>query len=247
MATLKDVKDFWNRNLCLDSYLQSEYLSKEYFEEGAKLRYKYHYHIPRDIEILSKLKPNGKALEIGLGMGCDTQLLCEKGFDVTGVDLTPKSVEATTARLKFYNLKADVRTGNAEALDFDDGTFDVVYSFGVLHHTPDTQKAINEVHRVLKSDGIALIMLYNKNSLNYWAHLITGTQYDGTKKDPCPVERAYTKSEIRKLCSRYSKVDIRVDYLFGTGWKKVNYVMPLFAKKALGKLIGWHSMIWALK
>ena len=163
------------------------------------------------------MKPKGKVLEIGPGMGCDTQLLCEKGFDVTAIDLTPKSVETTKARLTHYNLPTVVMVGNAEKLQFGNETFDAVYSFGVLHHTPDTQKSIDEVYRVLKKGGVALIMLYNRWSLNYVAHLITHTQFDGTKKDPCPEEKSYTRQEILKMFSKFSTVEIKPDYLFGTG------------------------------
>ena len=175
MANITEVKDFWERNLCLDKYLKSDYLTKEYFEEGRRLRYKYHYHIAREIGALARLKPGAKVLEIGVGMGIDTQLLCEHGFKVTGIDLTEKSVDATMARLAFYGLPAHIVQGNAEELQFPDEFFDVAYSFGVLHHTPD--------------------MLYHRRSLNYLAHQITRTSFDGSREDWCPEEKAYTKAE----------------------------------------------------
>ena len=196
---------------------------------------------------LKEIKVEGKALEIGLGLGCDLQLLCEQGYETTGIDLTEKAVEASTARMAYYNLPVTVKLGNVEALDFDDETFDIVYSFGVLHHTPDTKKSIDEVRRVLKKNGIALIMMYNRRSLNYLAHWLTRTQFDGHGDDPCPVERAYTRNEILQLFSSYSQTNIDVDYLFGTGWGKVNYVAPMPLKKLLGKYWGWHLMIKAIK
>ena len=247
MATVNEVHDFWNRNLCMDDYMKSEYLSKEYFEESRELRYRYHYHIPRELKKLKGIKNEGKALEIGLGVGVDTHFLCELGYDVTGVDLTEKSVEATSARLAFYNAPGTIAIGNAEALDFDDETFDIVYSFGVLHHTPDTQQSIDEVLRVLKKGGIALIMLYHRRALNYLAHVITATQFDGHKDDPCPVERAYTRREVRQLFSKFAQIGVEVDYLFGTGWGRVNYFVPMGLKKLLGRYIGWHLMIKATK
>ncbi|MEE2710373.1 MAG: class I SAM-dependent methyltransferase [Gemmatimonadota bacterium] len=189
----------------------------------------------------------GKALEIGLGLGCDLQLLCQQGYEVTGVDLTEKAVEATTARMAFYNLPVTVKLGNVEALDFDDETFDIVYSLGGFHHTPDTQKSIDEVRRVLKKDEVALIMLYHRHALNYLAHLVTRTQFDGHKKDPCPGEKAYTKKEVLQLFSKYSQTAIEMDYLFGTGWGKVNYFVPMPLKKLLGKYWGWHLLIRATK
>lgn len=247
MTQIEEIKDFWERNLCLDRFLRSEYLSGPYFEEGRKLRYKYHYHIPREIARLAGLKRGGKILEIGLGMGIDTQLLCKAGFDVTGIDLTERSVEATKARLSFYGLAAEITTGNAEALAFDSDHFDTVYSFGVLHHTTDTQKAVLEVHRVLKPGGVALIMLYHRNSLNYLVHKLTDTSFDGTKDDPCPEEKAYTKQEIGEMFSAFSAIETKTDYLFGTGWGRVNAFVPMAVKKILGRVMGWHLMIWATK
>ena len=73
-------------------------------------------------------------------------------------------------------------------------------------------------------------------------------QFDSSnKEDPCPVERAYYKGEIRQLFKEYSEVNMKTDYLFGTGWKWVNYLIPMFIKKPLGEIIGWHNMIWAIK
>lgn len=247
MTTVIDVKEFWERNLCLDKFLKSEYLSKEYFEEGSRLRYKYHYHIPEAIRFLRTLKMGGKVLEIGLGVGADTQLLCSQDFDVTGIDLTEKSVAATRARLEAYGFKADIRTGNAEALEFDDNTFDVVYSFGVLHHTPDTSKSISEVRRVLKLGGIALVMLYHRNSLNYLVHMITNTSFDGPVGDPCPEEKAYSVDGAGRLFRDFSSVYVNIDYLFGTGWGKLNLFMPEGLKKWLARCMGWHLMIWGVK
>lgn len=247
MATVEQVKDFWERNLCLDSYLTSEYLTKEYFQEGDSLRYKYHYHIPVAVKRLKDLIGSGKVLEIGLGIGSDTQLLAETGFKVTAIDLTEKSVATVKKRFETFNLQAQIQQGNVEKLDFPSETFDGVYSFGVLHHTPNTVGAIKEVHRVLKPGGMALIMLYHTNSLNYWVHRITNTSYDGPKGDWCPEEKTYTRKEILSLFSDFKKTEVYADYLFGTGYKQVNYFVPVFIKKFLAKSFGWHLMIFAFK
>ena len=246
---LAEVKAFWNRHPCGAEYVDDEapYLSPKFFDESKRIRYKYHYHIPRDISELKRLRPGGRALEIGVGIGCDTEQLVRSGFNVSGIDLTEVAVEATNARLQHHGLIADVKQGDAENLQFPDNHFDVVYSFGVLHHSPDTQKTLDEVHRVLKPGGLALIMLYHKNSLNYWAHVITKTQYDGFKGDWCPIERAYTTNEVKNMLQKFTSVATKPDYLFGTGWGRVNWFAPEFIKRPIGKFIGWHLMIWATK
>jgi SAM-dependent methyltransferase len=81
--------------------------------------------------------------------------------------LTEAAVDLARKRFELFDLKGTFHTADAENLDFPDESFDLVYSHGVLHHTPDTAGAIREVHRVLKKNGRAVIMLYHRNSYNY--------------------------------------------------------------------------------
>ena len=83
-------------------------------------------------------------------MGADHQKFSEAGAELYGIDLTEKAVEHTRKRLAYSGLESNLSVGDAEKLDFSDGLFDLVYSWGVLHHSPNTQKAISEVYRVLK-------------------------------------------------------------------------------------------------
>jgi ubiquinone/menaquinone biosynthesis C-methylase UbiE len=100
-----------------------------------------------------------------VGLGADHQRFAEVGADLYGIDLTERAVEHTRRRLAMFGLASHLFVGDAEALSFPDGYFDVVYSWGVLHHTPDTPKAVSEMYRVLKPGGTARIMLYHKWSL----------------------------------------------------------------------------------
>ncbi len=247
-GTKEEVRVFWNRNVCQADLPAMETGTREFFDEVEAIRYKYHFHLqPLFQNIKKTCGDTGKLLEIGCGMGTDLVQLSRMGIEVTGVDLTEAGVELARQRFELFDLKADLQVADAESLSFQDGEFDVVYSFGVLHHTPDTKKSIEEACRVLKEGGKAFIMLYYRPSLNYLAHWITGVPFDGSKKDKCPVERAYTKREIRDLFDMFSRVDIEVDYLFGTGWGVINRVTPTFIHRSLGKVIGWHAMIEATK
>jgi ubiquinone/menaquinone biosynthesis C-methylase UbiE len=246
--TKNDVKAFWNRNVCLTKFIkEKEKGTKEYFQEGERIRYKYHYYLQSLFNRISKEYPNGKLLEIGCGIGTDLREFARRGMQVTGLDLTENAINYTMQHLKAFGLQGKLLVSDAEKLPFKNNTFDVVYSFGVLHHTPDTQKAIDEVHRVLRKSGKAVIMLYHRRSLNYAAHRILDIPFDGSRKDRCPVERAYTTKEIRQMFSEFNLVNIKVDYLFGTGWKFANKLMPKFLHRALGKKIGWHIIIEAEK
>ena len=100
---------------------------------------------------------------IATTVGAEAQLT--KMTIATGVDLTQRGVDLTRERLALEGLEAEVRVADAEALPFEDASFDIVYSWGVLHHSPNTQQAVNEVHRVLKPGGVARVMIVGVSSV----------------------------------------------------------------------------------
>jgi len=123
--------------------------------------------------LLSNLVPYGdlrgkKILDIACGTGWTTEQFVRAGADVTAIDLTPKAVEITKKRLALYGLEANVLEADAERLPFEDNCFDYVLAWGCLMHTPDTSKAIEEIHRILKPGGMGGAMMYNKSSIHWW-------------------------------------------------------------------------------
>lgn len=159
----EQVKDFWNDASCgEDLYLSSE--DQEGYDFHSNKKYELEGYLIYPAAKFNTTK-NQKVLEIGVGLGADHQKFAEAGADLYGIDLTERAVEHTYRRLKTFSLKSKLSTGDAENLDFVSDTFDVVYSWGVLHHSPNTSKAINEVYRVLKPGGVARIMIYHKWSL----------------------------------------------------------------------------------
>jgi len=114
-----------------------------------------------------------KVLEVGSGAGAHSALFCKEGARITSLDLTVDRVIATQKKLEIIDNSNNsfVLQGDAENLPFKDNFFDIVYSNGVLHHTPNTQKSIEEVRRVLKPGGSAVIMLYAKHSYLYWINI----------------------------------------------------------------------------
>jgi ubiquinone/menaquinone biosynthesis C-methylase UbiE len=107
-----------------------------------------------------------KVLDIGCGPGWLAVQYAKAGAEVSAIDLTEKAIELTRAHLQQYGLMANVEMGNAESLSFKDGTFDLVVSSGVLHHTPDTQQAFREAFRVLRPGGTGKITLYRLGVLH---------------------------------------------------------------------------------
>lgn len=107
-------------------------------------------------------------LDVGCGQGIDLVEYARAGAHATGIDLTPRHAELARSHLEALGLQANVVDGDAEHLPFEDASFDVVSSNGVLHHTPDMPAALREIRRVLRPGGKARIIVYNQRSLHYW-------------------------------------------------------------------------------
>lgn len=146
----QQVHDFWNEAACGENiYLRS--VDCTGYRVQAAERYRLEPFILPFADFGSTR--GKKVLEIGVGLGADHQQFAEAGADLYGIDLTERAVEHTRRRLELFGLTSQLAMGDAENLDFPDETFDFVYSWGVLHHSPDTAKAIDEVYRVLKRGG----------------------------------------------------------------------------------------------
>ncbi|MBC8031972.1 MAG: class I SAM-dependent methyltransferase [Pyrinomonadaceae bacterium] len=159
------VRAFWQANPCGVKFAEAAPGTRHFFELVEAHRYTKEWHIPIAADFASAR--GLKVLEIGCGLGTDGAQFAEAGADYTGVDLTDAAVALARRRFELSDLPGKLQTADAENLDFADESFDLVYSHGVLHHTPDTQKAIDEVHRVLRPGGRAVVMLYHRDSYNY--------------------------------------------------------------------------------
>ena len=165
-----EVQSFWDNYPCGDSQVggiekfQNDY--EKFFSEYDKLRYKNESHILKLIDDIDWKDKN--ILEIGLGQGADSEQIIKRGGIWSGIDLTNESIKRTQTRLSLRKLPFKVlKQGDVLSLPFKDNSFDIVYSFGVLHHVPNIEKAQKEIHRVLKPNGELIVMLYAKYSLNY--------------------------------------------------------------------------------
>lgn len=218
------IRDYWNSRPPQVWYSRKEPGTVAWFNELARKRYEVYYtYLPEVAEFTHHR--GERVLEIGVGVGTDLVQFAKNGARVSGIDLTPNAVATTGQHLAAYGLEADyLDTGDAENLPFDDETFDVVYSFGVLHHTPDTAKAIREVHRVLKPEGRAIIMLYSRGFKHYFKRvLINGVLrgellrygYDETVNrntevhGGCPHTKVMTKREVEDCFAPFSHVEIQ--------------------------------------
>jgi len=215
-AEKQQVHDFWNRASCgEDLYLAGS--DRTAFVAQAEARYRLEPYI-REFAQFDTAK-GLRVLEIGVGLGADHQQFAEAGAELYGIDLTERAVAHTRSRLALFGLSSNLSTGDAEHLDFTDNSFDRVYSWGVLHHSPDTPKAIAEVHRVLKLGGCARIMIYHKWSmvgLMLWLRyaLLAGRPWLSLSSIyaahlESPGTKAYSVAEARTLFTTFSEVRIK--------------------------------------
>jgi ubiquinone/menaquinone biosynthesis C-methylase UbiE len=169
----KDIKNYWENKSPQTWYSDKDQdnNSTSWFNELAYKRYNVYYEYLKDIAEFNYHKEE-KVLEVGTGVGTDIVSYAKNGSKVSGVDLTEKAIEITKKHLETFKLPYEkLLVADAENLPFEDNYFDLVYSFGVLHHTPNTEQGVQEVLRVLKPGGKFIIMLYSKGWKHYFKRL----------------------------------------------------------------------------
>lgn len=228
-----DVRDWWNRNPM--SYDVGEPIpyapgSKEYFRELDSRVFS-----PRVLRLT--VGPDGRpfsrfvdfaslkgkrVLEIGCGSGFAVQLFAEAGADTTARDLTDWAIATTRARLAAFELEADVAQGDGEQLDFADASFDLVFSWGVIHHSSDMKRALAELVRVLKPGGQIVLMVYNRRSLFYAVYKALqhaqpiaqrlGLHFEGARTGDVEglIVRHFTRAEFKAIVEAAGLTDVRV-------------------------------------
>jgi SAM-dependent methyltransferase len=233
------VQQFWNQQSCDTQVASSAKFSREYFEEIENFRYRDQPFI-HSFAQFTRFRGR-RVLEVGFGAGTDFIQWLRAGALATGIDLTPEALENLSRRIEIYDLPKPERicVGDAENLPFATDSFDLGYSFGVLHHSPDTIKGIRELVRVIRPGGELKIMLYNRHSIfavNQWIkHALLKARpwksiaqviYDhvesiGTK--------AYTRHELRDILSSLPLEDIQIhteitsaDYLSSSPFRRFN-------------------------
>lgn len=225
----KDIQNFWG-DLYQQLYEKSDKnLSPEkldYFLSELKILLE-NFEQPLGVEIDLSLLHGKTVLEIGCGAGAHSSLMKKAGAKIISVDITPERVFSTHQKLTMIPQGQGLACqANCEKLPFKDKTFDLVYSFGVLHHTTHTETAINEVYRVIKPGGQAVIMLYAKRSLEYYKlclkAFLTGALFKGSnwlgrisegkpkyRQTYNPYTRCYTPKELKKMFGQFSQIKIR--------------------------------------
>ena len=159
------IKQFWNEQPVGSNFVAYEE-GKAFYERYDEFRYRTEGHILKELDELDV--KDKSVLEIGLGQGADSMQLINRGAIYHGIDLTEESVRRVKERFQLFDKHyREVQVANAEQIPYSDNYFDLVYSHGVIHHSPRIESIVSEIYRVLKPGGQAVIMLYHKHSYNY--------------------------------------------------------------------------------
>ena len=255
MNLLQDVEHFWDKQPCNIRHSPARVCTREYFDEVERRKYFVEPHIPgfADFE-----RWKGRSvLEIGCGIGTDTISFARAGAHVTAVELSKRSLDIAVCRARVFGLSERIRfvLGNCERLS--EGLcvepYDLVYSFGVLHHTPAPGRALREIRKYMDARSELRIMMYSRVSiktLQMWFGRATSEAQPSV-----PVAYTYTRRELRRLLSdfdilRQTKAHIfpwrirdYIQYRYKKAWPWCMVPTPLF--NYLEHIFGWHWLVTA--
>jgi 2-polyprenyl-3-methyl-5-hydroxy-6-metoxy-1,4-benzoquinol methylase len=200
---LDAVRDFWNNHIHDWKVAKHPAGSKEFFAEIEEYRFEKLHYLPRLVDFSGYA--GKKVLDLGCGVGNDLSRFARGGAIVTGIDLAEHSIELARSNYAQRGLEGTFEVMNGEALQFPDESYDVVYCHTVLHFTPDPNTMLSEIYRVLKKDGIAIVMTVNRNSWLNFLHRLLNVKIDHLDS---PVFYKYSIAEFGDMLSEFSNVRI---------------------------------------
>ncbi len=267
---IEQVREYWDRRPCNIRHSTKPPGSREYFDEVERRKYFVEPHIPGFAEF--PRWQNKRVLEIGCGIGTDTINFARHGARVTAVDLSEKSLEMARRRAEVFGLEDRIRffQGSAEQLEqvVPPEPFDLVYSFGVIHHTPHPERVLEQLRKYVQAGSTVKIMVYHRYSwkvlwilmtygkCQFWRLAELVARYSEAETG-CPVTYSYSKSELRGLMERsgFRVKRIRAEHIFP--YRIRDYVQYRYIKEwyfrwlpetvfhALETLLGWHLCVTA--
>ena len=251
-AILEKIRSYWNEHIHDLAIVAHPVGTPGFFKDLEEYRFEKLCYLPRVVDF-SGYKGK-RVLEVGCGVGIDLVRFAQNGAIVTGVDLAPQSIALAERNFKHYGLSADLRVMNGEALEFDDGEFDMVYAHGVIQYTANAQKMVDELYRVLKPGGEFIGMLYNRRG---WLNYMSKVFKVDLEHEDAPVLEKYTIGEFKKMLSQFSKVIVIPErfpvksrlqkgvkgMLFNTFFVGTFNLIPRFIVRRMG----WHIMAFAYK
>jgi ubiquinone/menaquinone biosynthesis C-methylase UbiE len=247
------IARYWNERIHDLEMTTHPVGSREFFDDLDEYRFDKLHYLPRLVDFDSY---NGRELlEVGCGIGTDLVRFARGGAMVTGVDLSSTAIALARKNFDLHGVTAkDLRVANAEALPFDDASFDVVYGHGVLQYTAHADRLVRECHRVLRPGGEAIFMVYNRIS---WLNALSKLMKVQLEHEDAPVLVKYSIAEFRRLLGVFGDVRIvperfPVRSRLHKGWKGVAFNTMFVGTfnalpRAMVRPLGWHLMAFARK
>jgi SAM-dependent methyltransferase len=247
-VTAADVARYWNTRIHDLEMTTHEVGTREFFDDLDDYRFDKLHYLPKLVDF------NGFAgkqvLEIGCGIGTDLVRFAKGGARVTGIDLAQTSIDMARQNFALHGVTAeDLRVADGAALPFDQASFDVVYAHGVMQYAPDAPALVAEARRVLRPDGLAIFMVYNRVS---WLQAMSKVMKVGLEHGDAPVLQLYSIPEFRALLAPFRDVDIvperfPVASRLHKGWKATAYNSIFVGTfnalpRAWVRRYGWHLM-----
>lgn len=254
-ASIETVAEYWNRRPCNIRHSTAEIGTRAYFDGVEERKYFVEPHIPGFADF--PRWQGRRVLEIGCGLGTDATNFARAGADYTGVELSEVSLDLARKRFGVFGLNGRFVHANAEQLTshVPPAAFDLVYSFGVIHHSPDPDAILRQARQVIRPDGEFRLMLYARDS---WKDAMIEAGFDQPEaQSGCPIAFTYSQAEVREMlrAAGFAAVSITQDHIFPYVIEKyIRYeyeLQPWFAAmpqgmfRALEKRFGWHMLIVA--
>ncbi|HET9830615.1 MAG TPA: methyltransferase domain-containing protein, partial [Vicinamibacterales bacterium] len=259
-----EVQRQWNHDPAGAHYVRAaQPHTLEWFKEAERYRFRqYAPWMPATMEFAQHAGED--VLEIGGGMGTDLAQFAEHGARVTDLDLSDGHIRLAQEHFRCRGLHGRFVHHDAESLCFRDESFDVVYSNGVLHHTPNTAHVVDEVFRVLRRGGKAIVMMYAEDSLHYWRNLvyriglidgelerrsigdIMSTAVEKSSNEARPLVKVYTRERLRAMfaAAGFTNIEIVQRQLLADEVPRLLSWLPL---EWLESHLGWNLIIKARK
>ena len=251
--TITQVENFWDSRPCNIKHSNAEIATIEYFNEVERRKYFVEPHIV-DFANFDNLSGK-KVLEIGCGIGTDAVNFARNGAIYTGIELSKESLTLAKKRFELFNLIGTFLKGNAEELDnvLEDVKYDLIYSFGVLHHTPNLSLALRQIRNYCHEKSTIKIMVYSSNS--YKQKMIEAGLDQPEAQYGCPIANTYQKDEIIEILkeSGFKVTSIYQSHIFPyqiEPYKNYQYLkqpwfesMPAEVFEVLENNFGWHLLI----
>lgn len=248
------VVSYWNQAACGTEVARHQKFSQEYFAAIENYRYTIE---PEIFSFAQFPRFHGKkVLEVGVGAGTDFLQWVRSGAQAYGVDATHEAIEHTRKRLALYELPTSyLEVADAQALPFEDNSFDVVYSWGVIHHAPDTKQCLHEIIRVAKPGGVIKVMVYHRYSLfAFYRWLLTGLLKGKPFQSLTSIlhhhqeslgTQAFTKKEILKMLDgqpvECKSLQPKITYHDLLGYKSKFFQVLAYC---VACILGYHRVGW---